>query len=178
MIALGSVTLRKLEPTDAEELYRYRNDSSVRSLTSSLSSGFSRADVAAWVQWHATQTDELLLAIVDSDTDRCLGHVGLYQIDHRSRRAEFGILIGDETWQGNGIGRRVTEAMLAYAFNVLNLRRIWIEILASNRRSIAAYRRFGFEDEGVLRQHEFRDGQYVDCVMLAIFRPDRALKGQ
>lgn len=172
MINLGEVSLRKFERRDLDLLYVYRNKPEVLGLLSRFSVGLSREALDGWFDFHGRQTDELLLAIVETESDRCIGQVGLYQIDHRVGKAEFGILIGDERWQSKGIGRTVSEAVFSLAFYDLNLQRIWIEILGSNPRSLTVYKRLGFKIEGILRNHDFRGGQYIDCSRMALMRSE------
>jgi putative acetyltransferase len=52
------------------------------------------------------------------------------------------------------------------ADNWLNLTRLELEVYADNEAAIHLYKRFGFEEEGHLRQHAFRDGQYVDSIVM------------
>jgi putative acetyltransferase len=59
------------------------------------------------------------------------------------------------------------------ADNWLNLTRLELEVYTDNEAAIRLYERFGFEVEGTLRQHAFRDGQYVDSHMMGRLRPAR-----
>ena len=63
------------------------------------------------------------------------------------------------------------QAGLDLADNWLNLTRLELEVYSDNEPAIRLYERFGFEREGVLRQHAFRAGQYVDSIMMARLRP-------
>jgi RimJ/RimL family protein N-acetyltransferase len=92
----------------------------------------------------ATQTDNI-----------CIGHVGLYQIDYRVRKADFGILIGDTNQQGKGIGKAVSCVILDYGFQQLNLHKISLSVLATNERAIKLYHSIGFQKEGIMRNEHF-----------------------
>lgn len=162
------VVLRRLEPRDVEDLYRYRNDRSVVGQLGGHSSGYSRADLAEWVERHRGMRNEVLWAIATAEDDRCIGHVGLYDIDHRIRKAEFGILLGDTSFHGKGVGKHVTAAMITYGFEQLNLRRISLTVLDSNKRALTLYERLGFTVEGRLRDDDFRNGCHGDVVMMSI----------
>jgi RimJ/RimL family protein N-acetyltransferase len=111
----------------------------------------------------------VLWAIALKDSDRCIGHVGLYKLDHRVRKGEFGIVIEESQW-GKGFGRRATSAALEFGFDQLNLNKIDLEVLATNLRAIALYERIGFRKDGLLREEQFRDGHYVDLVIMSILR--------
>lgn len=167
-IELPTAVLRALEPGDLPRLYAYRNDPEVTRDLVGFSVHYSNAALAQWLESHARRTDEALWAIAARDDDRCLGHVGLYQIDHRVRRASFGILIGERAARGHGLGTAVTRAVVDYGFAELNLHRIELDVLATNARAIHIYEKLGFQHEGVLRQAQFRGGGYVDLVLMAV----------
>ena len=173
MIDLGPVVLRPFEPPDVAHLHRFRNDWQVTQYLTGFSSGYSRRNLEEWVKFHRNRDDEVLWAIAAKRSDRCIGHVGLYKIDLRVRKAEFAIIVGDSQWQGKGIGRKATEAMLDWGFRQLNLHKISLSVLASNKRAIKLYRNLGFRLEGTLRHEQFRDGKYVDVVLMSLLERER-----
>jgi putative acetyltransferase len=63
------------------------------------------------------------------------------------------------------------HAIIDLADNWLNLTRLELEVYADNEAAIHLYERFGFEIEGTLRQHAFREGRYVDSKMMGRLRP-------
>lgn len=172
MIETPRTTLRPLEPEDLDQLYLYRNDPEVMHWLGGFSAGYSHADLEQWLISHRNRRDEVLWAVASRPEDRCIGHVGLYQIDHRSRKAEFAILIGDADQQGKGIGKEVTKAVLAYGFDELNLHRITLSAIATNDRAIHLYASLGFTQEGLLREDVFREGRYIDVVLMAILEDE------
>lgn len=171
---LGGCLLRRPEPGDADALYRQKNDPQVAALLEGFSRGMSRADVLEWIERHRRATDEVLWVVADADGERCLGHVGLYRVDPRVRSAEFGIMLGEPSVWGRGIGRACTRFALEYGFGELNLNRISLTVLASNVRAAGLYRSLGFRDEGRLRQAQYRRGRYDDVLLMALLRDEFA----
>ncbi len=172
MIELGQVHLRPLEPKDVAALYRYRNEWEVIRHLGGFSAGYSRRNLKEWIESHRNRADEVLWTIADARTDKCLGHVGLYQIDNRVRKAEFAILIGDRNAWGKGLGTTVTAAVLEWGFAQLNLHKISLTVLAANRRAIHVYRSLGFRDEGTLRHEQYRDGKYLDVLLMSVLEQE------
>ena len=168
MIDLGAVKLRAFEPADAEHLYGFRNDWQVTQWLGGFSSGYSRKNLQDWIRSHRNRDDEVLWAIAEKKSDRCIGHVGLYKIDPRIRKAEFAILIGDPKWWGKGVGRSVTIAMVEWGFTQLNLHKISLSVLATNKRATKLYQDLGFRHEGRLRHEQFRDRKYVDVLLMSV----------
>ena len=169
MIDLADVRLRKLEEYDVEELYIFRNDAQVTQSLGGFSSGYSRKDLAEWIDYHRTRHDEILWAIASKSTDKCVGHVGLYKIDHRVAKAEFAIVIGSRDCQGKGVGRRVSTAILDYGFRELRLNKISLSVLSANAQARALYDSLGFRLEGQLRDEQYRGGEYQTVILMAMF---------
>lgn len=166
-ITLSEVLLRPLEERDLDQLYGYKNDPAIMSLLVGFGAGYSRKGLVEWLERHTGRQDEILWSIAEKTTDRCIGYAGLYNIDGRTRSCTFGILIGDKSFWGRHAGTEATGAVLEYAFRQLNLRRVALTVLAANARARRVYEKIGFEVEGLLKQAEFRDGSYLDIVLMA-----------
>ncbi len=172
ILQLSNVRLRKPEPKDLAPLYEQKNDPEVAGLLGGFSSGYARADLADWIEFHRQRKDEIVWVIADAETDECLGHVGLYKLDHRIRSAEFAILLGDKKRWGQGIGREVTRRVVDYGFQMLNLNRIELNVLEYNERARRLYQSLGFREEGLLRQAQYKDGQYLNLVLMGLLREE------
>jgi RimJ/RimL family protein N-acetyltransferase len=172
-LLLSTTLLRKLEPEDAPNLYRFRNDPEVVRGLGGFSSGYTLQAIQEWVERCGKAFDDLVWAIACRESNICLGHAGLYQIDHRVRSCEFGILIGDPSQWGKGIGKEVTSAIIAYGFGELNMNRVELSVLASNTRALRLYQSLGFVQEGVKRKAQYRAGEYLDVVLMSMLRHER-----
>jgi hypothetical protein len=71
-------------------------------------------------------------------------------------------MIGDKREWNKGYGTEVTRLLTRYAFETLNLNRVWLRVYEFNRYAIRAYEKAGYRREGVLRQDHFSDGPYWD----------------
>jgi RimJ/RimL family protein N-acetyltransferase len=164
------IYLRPLEPGDAPTLTPWFNDAEV---TRNLLRGGPMSQRAE-EEWLAKvgQGDEAALGIVLRDGDRLIGSTGLHKIDWRNRHAAFGIAIGVVEEWGKGYGAEATRLMVQHAFATLNLNRVWLEVYEFNQRGIRAYEKVGFQIEGRLRQHTFRDGRYWDVLVMGVLREE------
>lgn len=162
-----TLLLRKPDIEDAEILYILKNDLESTKSLGGFSTGYSKESIKDWITFHNHAKDECLFLIVEKSSGKVIGHVGLYQIDFRIRKAEFAILIADKTCWGKGYGHLCTQFMLSYGFDQLNLNRIELSLLSTNQKALNLYLKHGFEHEGILRQAQYKDGNYVDVVLMA-----------
>lgn len=109
--------------------------------------------------------------IHEIDNGKLIGHCGLYYINWVNRTGEFGIYIGDRNFRNGGYGKEALSLLIDYGFKTLNLNRIWCEVF-SNNAAIGLYRKIGFVDEGMLRQHHYDDGKYLDSYMLGLLKEE------
>jgi diamine N-acetyltransferase len=136
-----------------------------------------RSDGASYPFFHefrpiSLAAHELNFAVCGPD-GALVGTISLMHIDHRNRRSELGrVLIGEERMRRGGLGREMTHLVLEYAFNHLNLHKVECEVVAGNLPARELYGRFGFVEDGVLRQHVFKDGRYLDVIVLSLLERD------
>ena len=166
-IDLGEVVLRKPEQEDLEAIHQYRNDPDVYSTLGGHYAGMSREDVRRWIEHHRTNQRDLVLVLADKADDTCVGHAGLYNIDYRRGKAELGIAIARTFW-GKGLGVAVYVGLIEYAFKQLRLHRLETFNLEKNKKIVRVKEKLGFTLEGVLRDYEFRDGQWLNVMCMTI----------
>jgi len=157
------INIRKAESSDAEAIWKcytapkvvrntlqlpYRSLESVRELLAKGGEGY-----------------HTLVAVVDGEL---VGMIGLHAFSRPriNHRGEIGMMVRDD-WQGKGVGKALMQAVTDLADRWLNLARIELTVFTDNESAIALYRKFGFEIEGTLRKHAFRDGEFVDSYMMA-----------
>ncbi|MBV9926047.1 MAG: GNAT family N-acetyltransferase [Acidobacteria bacterium] len=109
-----------------------------------------------------------LVAVVG---ERVVGMFSLhaFQRPRRQHAGEIGMSVHDD-WHGKGVGSALMRAGIDLADNWLNLTRLELEVYTDNEPAIRLYERFGFEREGLLRQHAYRDGRYADSYFMARLR--------
>lgn len=162
-MSLEGLKIRRAEPDDCSEIYEMF--SSPKVYTGTLQTPYPSRDY--WRRRLTENADSVhtLVGIID---ERLVGMVSVVTFPNRPRRRHVGTIAisvhGD--WQGKGVGAALMRAILDLADNWLNLTRLELEVYADNEAAIRLYERFGFEVEGTLRQHAFRDGKYVDSKVM------------
>lgn len=74
--------------------------------------------------------------------------------------------------QGTGVAGIGTRDLLRFAFEVLGLRRIYLNVRADNPRAIRFYEKMHFIYEGTARQALRTKDGYVDLIWFAILESD------
>jgi putative acetyltransferase len=101
---------------------------------------------------------------------KIVGQAGMQRAaGRRAHAAGLGLGVHDD-YCGKGIGSALTKELVGAADNWLDIRRLELAVYSDNAAAIAVYRKFGFEVEGTCRAHAFRDGRYVDALMMARLR--------
>lgn len=127
-------------------------------------------DAAATRRWLEGKSPDDL-AIVALLGDKMVGSAELQRHPGRRRHcALLGLGVHDDH-QGQGVGKAMLHALVDAADRWLDIKRIELNVFTDNAAAIALYRRFGFVEEGVMRAYAFRDGAYVDSLMMARLRP-------
>ena len=160
--------IRRAEPDDYSAIYEIFSSPKV-------SAGTLQVPYPSREQWRRrlAEPEEGTYNLVAVVRDRVVGMLGVHTFPNRPRRRHvgtIGLCVHDE-WQGKGIGAALMQAGLELADKWLNLTRLELEVYTDNEPAIRLYERFGFEHEGTLRQHAFRDGRYVDSHMMGRLRP-------
>ena len=101
-----------------------------------------------------------------------IGAVCHNRIDLKNKVVELDIIIGEEKFCGKGYGTDALITLMVHVFTNFDINRIWIGARANNQRAIKAYQKAGFKKEAVLRETDFFEGKFVDCVILRILRKE------
>ena len=168
--APAGVTLLPFEWHHAQATLRWNNDRELQRLLD-RSGTISEDDHARWFNTLAGRDDTLFLAIHATPDARHIGNVWLANIDRRHRKAEVRVVIGDATARGSGYGSVALDAMALYAFDRLDLHRVYSYVLAVNPRARRAFERAGFVLEGTLRDDRWDGTQFVDTFLLGRLNP-------
>ena len=106
-----------------------------------------------------------------------VGLIGLRNIDLRSRSAEYWIYIGDTSSRRQGLASDATFLILEFAFNSLGLHRIYLHVMENNLPAVSLYRKLGFIQEGVAREHIFARGDFINMLQFSLLENEfRALE--
>ncbi len=162
-IELGS--LRPLEERDLARLLAWRNSERIRK--SMISD-----HLISWdehLNWFENMNREKNLYLLFEFNDRPAGMVYFNDIDHYNEKCYWGFYLGEKDLP-RGAGLLMAYLGLNYVFTEQALRKICSEALLSNPISINFHKKLGFIEEGRLIQQVRKGEDYVDLVLLALFK--------
>lgn len=103
--------------------------------------------------------------------DEFIGQVRL-TLDCENNKAKFAIGIVNPEYWNKGIGTNVTKAILNFGFSELNLHKIYLKVLAYNKRAIKSYENVGFTIEGEEREGAYINGRYETDIHMGILKSE------
>ena len=180
MITGERIRFRAVERDDLPTFVKWVNDPEVRQGIL-FHHPYSLAEEENWFEGMIKRpVDEHILGIEVRDTPlrgdeenwKLIGSLAFTNIDWRNRSSEVGIMIGEKAYWNQGYGTEAVRLLVKHGFNTLNLKRIYLHVFENNPRAIRAYEKAGFLHEGKLRQSEFKDGKYIDTLVMSILKEE------
>ena len=180
MILGERVYLRAVELTDLDSCVRWMNDAEVTGFLATGVFPISRLAEQGWLERaaRAESPTNRNFAVCLIDGDRHIGNAGLHSIDWLSGVAELGIMIGEKDCWNQGYGTDVVRTLTTFAFRQAHLRKVFLRVFSHNQRAIRCYEKCGFRHEGRLSAQVFKDGRYVDEILMGLFAPGREPDGR
>lgn len=89
--------------------------------------------------------------------------------DNNHRTAELGLMIGERSFHGKGIGSQVVSLLTKFCCSKLNTRKVTAGVYASNLGSLKAFIKSGFSIESFLVSQAILDGKVEDVYRLSYF---------
>lgn len=104
-----------------------------------------------------------------------VGLIELVELDYIHRKGELQIIISP-AFQGNGYSKQAIFKALQYAFQILNLHKVYLIVSNYNEKALHIYEKMGFVREGVLREEFYVNGAYQDATRMSMFKREFQIK--
>ncbi|MGR9048446.1 GNAT family N-acetyltransferase [Halobacillus faecis] len=169
---MEKMKLRGLKVTDAPSLFKF----------------MSRPDTMKYITPHPVRSLEEMEAyveerlvgfhkqkeipwVIEDGRGRCIGLFRFHKLNLWHRKTEMGAVIHPD-YQKTGVMTEVLLTVLPYGFEILNLNRIVGDIFAGNEGSRKLLNKFGFREEGVLRETDFDGERFQDTVVFSMLKKE------
>ncbi len=175
IIELKSVVLREQYDDDVEDFFAYYSDPEVSKfilcdIPQNLESA--RTELHYW-RGVFYRNDGIYFAIADKENDKMIGSIGITGYNSYHSRIEISYDLSQKYW-GHGIMSDAIKAVIEHGFTSWRVNRVEAFVSVENIPSKNLLLKSGFTLEGILRQHRYHRGNYVDVYSFSILRKDSA----
>lgn len=157
---------------EIEKFTEWMNDFRVTDYTGKTGKIITLLGEKEWFEKSARSEANRNFNIVELNSDKLIGTIGLENFNWIARSAVLGIFIGDEEFRSNGYGTEAIKLLLEFGFKYLNLHSIRLDLLSVNERAHKCYLKCGFKDVGKSREEIFLNGKYYDKLHMDILESE------
>ncbi|MBR0644996.1 GNAT family N-acetyltransferase [Plastoroseomonas hellenica] len=150
--------LASAQKPGAEDRFRYLGDEAPADL----------AAFAPWMEKASASPDPLFFAVIDRITGRAEGRQALMRIDPAHGVIEIGNILWGPAIARSRVATEALSLSAGYVFDTLGYRRFEWKCNSLNEPSKRAAQRFGFQYEGLFRQHMVIKGRNRDTTWFAM----------
>lgn len=169
------ISLHGLRPADLDvdaPYYSWLEDLSLDQFTERSYFPNSENRMQEYYKQSTSNNSLILLGIFDNETQKHIGNITFQNINWINNRAFIAYLLGDNSFAGRGIVTEAVLMMMYYGFNRLNFNRIYGGVSALHGASMKVCEKVGLKEEGRMREHFLRNGQYSDSIVVGAVRTE------
>lgn len=164
------IELKRIHEINPEQLAYYANDMRVSQyLRNSFPYPYTLDNALSFIQFSLDHHNEDFGIVVDGICIGCIG--ATFFRDIYQKNCEIGYWIGYDYWN-KGIMSQVVPAMIDYIFHNYDIAKIHAEVYAENKASCRLLEKCGFQKEGYLRKHLYKNHKFHDAVVYAYIRKE------
>ncbi len=170
MLKGGQIYLRTLEPSDADIIWKWENNSDNWRVSNTLVP-FSRKLIQDYVNSaqdiYSIKQLRFIICLVENDKE--IGAIDLFDFDPYHHKVGVGILIAELEDRRNGYAKEAVRLIKEYCFNHLNLHQVYCNILSKNKASIDLFEKSGFTICGTKKDWIKKKDGWLDELMFQCF---------
>ena len=165
--------LRELTEAVVDALYRIFSHPQVARYwgAPALANRDAAAALLAEIQENFRKRTSMKWGVAELETDQIIGTVTLFNLNFDNKRAEIGYGLDYNYWR-KGYVTEALDALLSYAFDVLQLHRLEADVDPRNLGSIRTLEKMGFQREGLMRERWQVNGEIQDALFYGLLRPE------
>jgi len=171
MLIGEQVYIRLMEDRDVPYKVKWINNPEIRH-TLNFEYPISEIGTRKWLNAIAGNPKRKDFIVCDKENNEPIGYGGFIGIDVKNGKAESYMGIGEKNLHGKGIGLEVRKILLDYAFQELNLNKVYAYVWEKNTPMVKLNEKVGFQIEGLLRQDILSHGQKRDRYIMGILKEE------
>jgi len=130
------------------------------------------AQFQEWVQGKEHNSAAGIPFGVQTKSGKPIGSFGINWIVPHCRLAMLGAKIGEPEYWGGGYGTDALLLIVDYAFEWLDMRKIWLATTSKNARVQRQMEKVGFTLEARFREQTLMDGEWHDGLIYGLLREE------
>lgn len=164
------VYLRAVEKEDMEFLRIMINNPEMEKNVVGWSFPVSKYEQEKWFE-NQIENKNNIRYIIEAENEK-VGLVTITNIDWKNRKACHGIKLCSDNVRGKGYGTDTVMTIMKYAFEELQLNKLYSTILEYNIASLNLYKKCGWTTDGILRESTFKGNKYVNEIAVSILKKE------
>ncbi|AWM18744.1 UDP-4-amino-4,6-dideoxy-N-acetyl-beta-L-altrosamine N-acetyltransferase [Bacillus inaquosorum] len=161
-------SLRTLKEKDLDTVLRWRNDERIRQSMYNDQIITEKQHQQWFKNVNSSKTEHYFIFTIDhTDT----GFVSFKDVDHKNNHCYWGFYIG-EAQSPKGSGSVMGFLALEWAFQQLEVEKVYGEVLSNNEKSLSYHQSLGFSKEGHFRKHIVRNNNYLDVIRYGLLKEE------
>jgi len=135
----------KITPMKMEDVYNFKNWGIHENplLADYNLSHLSDGELEEWYYYKTNRPNQIYFSVFNEE-NRMIGYFGIKNIRKILKDAILGIVF-DPNYVNQGYGTETIMTFLDYYFNVLKMRKLYLEVTKYNRRALRCYQKNGFK---------------------------------
>lgn len=171
IVVNDQVHLSEFLASDKEALVGHLNDREIYDRTLRIPFPYTDNDADEWLALYARITEQqgqVVHFAIRRPDDALIGGCGFNGFElGKSHLAEFGYWLAKPLW-GRGIMTAVVRRVCQHAFEQFGLVKIIVHVHAQNLASARVLEKCGFQQEGFLRKHCLKNGEFIDARLFGL----------
>lgn len=172
-IQLARLTLRPFNLDDTKVVQKLAADRYIAETTLYIPHPYEDGMAEQWIGTHQEHFNEgrsLELAIVHKEEHYLIGAIAM-AVHRKFDHGELAYWIGKE-YKNHGYCTEAATGIVEYAFEEMNLNRIFARHFGNNPASGRVMEKIGMKYEGTLRQHVKKWGEYKDLAYYGLLKEE------
>jgi len=139
-----------------------------------LSAPFNSDEYFQYIQQHSNAPKPVIsFSALEIKSNEVIGHIDLDYIDKaKNHNATIIRVLVKPELRNQGVGKKMLNLVLDFAFNALNLYRVELKVFDFNKQAINCYEQSGFSHEGTLRKVLRYKNKYRNLLIMSMLRPE------
>ncbi len=158
--------LKKLNKTNLKKSIKWLKDPEINKYLSENIKNLTYNDELEWFYSISHSNNDIVFSINTIFENKYIGNCGIHKINYQDKTCEFGIFIGEKSYQNKGYGTDAIYTILKFVKEILNLKKIYLIVYEYNNRALKVYKKCGFNVISVLKNYHFYNLRYWDAYLM------------